>query len=499
MAISLKKRQSQIIDNFLNKKIHINTNPVFSPQAKQRRINAGYKSEEQFIRQYSPDFEVVLNEMHKWIIEKLRSNGLYVVAGSRMFGKTWLAKMLIIRMLCYQLISFPGILSRTLEHAELILFSIETMCKNQNNLLLQHDFELFDKIIKPPKISGLIINDVFLKCYSHKASTRGDQGGTSGIERLDFLFTDDWEDYATSKNPDLNYSKYHSIKAEVYPSMGLKIRRMLWVGNLVRSNCAMNLYFQDDPNSKNNLIFPCFDKNGKSQWEKVISTQMLNEERKRLGEIVFSTEFLQKPIDGNGLYHEDVLHFDEYRHFKDKLVKVIQWHDPSFSQKKEACFRACVTLGVDENGRLYLLAIRCSQISYLDFFAQCYEDYKNFAAETFYYENNGKQWDRSIQHLWDEFEYKNQMTIREDFSEGNKDLRIENHGLEHALNKNLTINASIRHSKDFQEWLLQYLNFPNGKKDALDAFTGACIRIASHNIITKPYRPNKKRVSFYDQ
>lgn len=479
------------------KPFHIIKDPKFTPRARGRRIDAGRNDRFEFIRTYQIDpFEVQFNDMHKWIDVRYDKNGIWICLGSRKFAKTWFVKWAEIHDFCYQRYSYIGIFSEDIRLALKSIYSYEKICKSEKYELLQYDFELYNKIESLKEGNGLIINGTTFSAFSYRSSSRGTQGGGEGFDRLEKGRVDDWEDYANSNNRDVNERKKHSLLAEVYPSMSKDKKSLMILGNYLRHNCANALLKKEIGNKDNSLIYPCYNEKGESNWPGVYTVEELEEERKIVGELVFNTEYLQKPVSGSGMFDEKDLHFEPYRHFKDKLLRVIQFHDPAFSEKSSACYRACVTLGIDSDDHLYILAVRLSRTEYPEFLLQVYEDYVQYQAQCFFYENNGKQWDQKVSVFWNKFPYKNQMAISDYNVEGNKLVRIEGK-LQQFKAKNVTINEHIRYTDDFKQWVYQYLNFPKPHYDGLDAFASAVIKIQSYAAIPK-FHISKPKKSFND-
>ena len=464
------------------------SNPKLSAKATRKRIDTCRNDIFKFVEYYAVGLDhVSFNKMHHWMGERFLKNGIWTVLGGRKLAKTWFLKWCELKIIAHQERNFCGIISEFEFLAELNIQSIVQICKSEAYELLQNDYELCDKINPLKKTDGIKINDVMFMPFSYRAGARGVQGGGTGFDRPDWIAIDDYEKWATSANIDINKSKQHSVKAEIYPAMSPTKRTVFWVGNYLRTNCAIGLQYEENKHKGNCLLFPCLDKKGNSNWKEVYPNSYWQEEKEIVGELVFSTEYMQKPINGSGHFKEEYI---KYMSFKDmpKFKKIICYHDPSFSEKTSACYKAFIVLGMDFDGNFYLLDVIIDRIDYDEFLIKMYESYLDYNASIVFFENNGDQFENKIRPHWNKFQYKDRMSIDFDYAEGNKIERIDGQ-LQIFAARQIFINESLIYKDDFSRWYQQYLSFPAFPLDGLDALAGGIKKIKDFQYETEIYVP----------
>jgi len=110
--------------------------------------------------------------------------------------------------------------------------------------------------------------------------------------------------------------------------------------------------------------------------EKLMNLEAINDMQCELGDIVFTTQFMQKPVSSSGnIIKPDKLVY--YDHLPIKFDVIIQSWDPAAVVSSKADYSACVTLGVF-NQMIYVIDIFRERLSYSQLKAMVVEKYKDY-------------------------------------------------------------------------------------------------------------------------
>lgn len=210
-----------------------------------------------------------------------------------------------------------------------------------------------------------------------------------------------------------------------------------------------------------------------SFWESRFPVPYLEEMRHNIGDYFFSSQYQQEPFVESGWdFKKD--YFQYYEKTPENL-KVFTFVDPAISDKQEADFTAIVTIGIDNNNRIYILDIIHDRMNPTDIINRIFETNIKWHPISIGIEVVAYQKMLAL-------EIRKQMNMRNmifNLVEVNpmweKNARIR------TLLQPRYWNASIIHPKyhtKIKELELELLKFPNWKHDDIIDSLSACIKIS---------------------
>lgn len=221
---------------------------------------------------------------------------------------------------------------------------------------------------------------------------------------------------------------------------------------------------------------PAISDEWESFWDSRFPVPYLEEMRTVIGSYFFESQYQQEPfIDGGWSFKRE--YFIEYGdHPPLDTLKVYTFVDPAISQKQEADYTAIVTIGINENNRIYVLDIFHERVEPSDSINALFEIVKQWKPQRVGVEVVAFQKMLAL-------EIKKQMTIRNTFFNldeinpmGEKNARIKTILEPRYSNANILHPKYHKNTKDLE---LELLKFPNGKHDDLiDSLSGA-VRMAT--------------------
>jgi len=210
-----------------------------------------------------------------------------------------------------------------------------------------------------------------------------------------------------------------------------------------------------------------------SFWESRFPVPYLEEMRHNIWDYFFSSQYQQEPFVESGWdFKRD--YFQYYEKTPENL-KVYTFVDPAISDKQEADFTAIVTIGIDNNNRIYILDIIHDRMNPTDIINRIFETNIKWHPISIGIEVVAYQKMLAL-------EIRKQMNMRNmifNLVEVNpmweKNARIR------TLLQPRYWNASIIHPKyhtKIKELELELLKFPNWKHDDIIDSLSACIKIS---------------------
>jgi predicted phage terminase large subunit-like protein len=220
---------------------------------------------------------------------------------------------------------------------------------------------------------------------------------------------------------------------------------------------------------------PAISDEWESFWDSRFPVPYLEEMRTVIGSYFFESQYQQEPfIDWWWSFKRE--YFMEYdNHPPIDTLKVYTFVDPAISQKQEADYTAIVTIGIDQNNRIYVLDIFHERVEPSDSINALFEIVKQWRPERVGVEVVAFQKMLAL-------EIKKQMTIRNTFFNldeinpmGEKNARIRTILEPRYSNANILHPKYNKNTKDLE---LELLKFPNWKHDdIIDSLSGA-VRMA---------------------
>lgn len=210
-----------------------------------------------------------------------------------------------------------------------------------------------------------------------------------------------------------------------------------------------------------------------SFWESRFPVPYLEEMRHNIWDYFFSSQYQQEPFVESGWdFKRD--YFQYYEKTPENL-KVYTFVDPAISDKQEADFTAIVTIGIDNNNRIYILDIIHDRMNPTDIINRIFETNIKWHPISIGIEVVAYQKMLAL-------EIRKQMNMRNMFFNlievnpmWEKNARIR------TLLQPRYWNASIIHPKyhtKIKELELELLKFPNWKHDDIIDSLSACIKIS---------------------
>lgn len=468
-----------------NKRININTNPVFSYQAKQKRLDLCRFDKLKFIETYSiSNYKVHFNPVHIRMNEVWNKEGIWAFPDFRGCAKTWFARWGMLHGISYgtRQMQNAGIMSEHLKLGDKHLFALNAIMTNQNYELLQYDHDF--NIHRYAASKGILsVNDSMIQAFSYDASARGEAtGGDDGFGRLSWGLVEDLEDFAATRNALLSRRKFEAVKSDFYLAIDdTDVRTVVWLGNYIRERCAIGLYVKEQP--KKCFIFPIWDlETHEPTWpEKGYTKEKIEAIREQVGRMVFQYDMECRPIKGEGMYQDykfdlitpNVLPYNQFGAYD--YDKVIMYMDPA-SDKKQ-CLKSVACIGKTKDGFYHLLGFILTDKENAELLERCYDMILAFNPDAFYVENNGEQWEKWLKGDFEMMSEHKRLAFKLHFirNDANKISRIATQIQKKIITRNFKVLQSITNTVDWELLESEFYEFPSfvDHIDGLDAIAGA--------------------------
>ena len=220
---------------------------------------------------------------------------------------------------------------------------------------------------------------------------------------------------------------------------------------------------------------PAINEEWESFWESRFPVPYLEDMRTVIWDYFFSSQYQQEPfIDWGWSFKKD--YFMEYENPPSlESLKVYTFIDPAISQKQEADFTAIVTIGIDQNNRIYVLDIFHERVEPSDSINALFEIVKKYRPDRVWVEVVAFQKMLAL-------EIRKQMNIRNTFFNldeitpmWEKNSRIKTILEPRYSNINILHPKYNKNTKDLE---LELLKFPNGKHDDIIDALSWVVRMA---------------------
>lgn len=218
---------------------------------------------------------------------------------------------------------------------------------------------------------------------------------------------------------------------------------------------------------------PAISDEWESFWASRFPVHYLEEMRTNIGDYFFSSQYQQEPFVESGWDFKK-----DYFQYYDKTpenLRVYTFIDPAISEKQEADYTAIVTIGIDQNNRIYILDITHDRMNPTDLINRVFETNIKWKPTAIGVEIVAYQKMLAL-------EIRKQMNMRNMFFNlvevtpmWEKNARIR------TLLQPRYWNASIIHPKyhtKIKDLELELLKFPNWKHDDIIDSLSACIKIS---------------------
>lgn len=206
--------------------------------------------------------------------------------------------------------------------------------------------------------------------------------GTSGAvlsKRADIIICDDIldeENTATSNQRQKVKNWFHSVLMPVLEPEG----RLVIVGTRWHFNDLYSEFLKDDSFDVRK-VYRAIKEDGTPLWKERFSLEELEKRKKSAGSVIFSQQYQNEPMSEDTalfprknikFYNPDDINLDE--------LSIFGAIDPAISQKETADYSAFITIGVDEDGKIYVLDVargHYSPTQLIDIVLDKYKFYKH--------------------------------------------------------------------------------------------------------------------------
>lgn len=480
----------ELVKNISNKTKKL-VNYSESDDSKQSRIKKLLDNKEEFCYYYFPHYMMDSNEkitklgwFHKKALDTILPDTLSVLEWAREHAKSVLADVFL-PMFLYANNELKGmvIASATEKKANKLLRDVQA--ELEGNQLWRWDFG--DKVVNGSWIQGEFnTNDgIGFWAFGLGQSPRGIRELQN---RPNLCIVDDADTKERCKNEERVDEAVEWIREDLFGCFGIKSgTRFVIAGNRI-DKCSIIAKIvgdieEGDPinegvnhikvyaleNSRTHKM----DLSGVPAWKERYTIEdlekrwkILNSERSKL------REYFHQHVEEDSIFKRDWIIWEKVPHYK-KLVAIETYCDPSFKNNKNSDFKAIITIGKDNEGKIYILDAWVRQdtvMSMVEEFYRLNDHFENFSI--YRMEANFLQ-DLLLDEFDDMAKQKGyHINIRgDDRGKPDKYSRIENMSPLFERKK-IVFNEAKRKDPDMQRLVSQLLKFPVGKDDAPDALEG---------------------------
>lgn len=295
-------------------------------------------------------------EFHAELYRILLSEKYAAVAAPRQHAKSTVVSVIFpLYCICYKLRRFIIIISDTEKQAALQLSAIKAELEGNDDLIAD-----FGNLVGDKKWD---VNDIRTTTQI-SVSARGAGGSLRGLRyrqwRPDLVICDDLENEEDVENPETREKLVKWFKGTVM-NLG-KHCQILVVGTILHYNSFLSDLLDEKKFktfTKRRYMAVDLEWNPASVlWPAKWDLQSLRDKENDVGSVFFNQEYRNLPItDETQIFRQEWIdkHAFPWDEIREKLFVKITYHDPAISQKRKADYFATVTVGVADDGRIYVL------------------------------------------------------------------------------------------------------------------------------------------------
>ena len=209
--------------------------------------------------------------------------------------------------------------------------------------------------------------------------------------RPDRVIIDDLENDKNVRNPKLVKETVTWILTTVMGSLERNFSMMM-IGTILAKNSVLSWFINAKDEGGEPLylsrIYRAIREDGTPLWPEKWPLDRLDKKKRQIGTMNFNQEFLNDPKDEDGMFREGWIRYYYPEEIAGRRLRIYTYIDPSMENGAASDYKAIVTLGMDDDGVVYVLDAfirRCS----IDAMARAgYSRYEEFSPVGFGMEEN---------------------------------------------------------------------------------------------------------------
>lgn len=348
--------------------------PDTSEKARRDRRQKAESDPFWFFKTYLPHYFMVDSPLfHHDLIELLETKGNVVgIAAPRGFAKSTVCTFgNVIWKAAFKKRHFICICSAT--HDAAADFTSFIKLDIENNERLKCDYP---EIRQNQAEDDFVWNDVRIRGFGRRESMRGVRHRQY---RPDEFVCDDLEDDEMVKNPRRVNDVYNWLMTVVIPAMDPDKWCLFVIGTLLSKKSVLaRILKENEDKGFITRIYRAFLENGESLWPERHSKESLLQKKKAMGSLAFNKEFMNDPKDEEGMFREEWIRYYHPSEIADKPLRKYGAVDPSVGSGQSSDFKALGTIGVDDNGIIYVLDAFIRKTTLDTLIGTTYDRYRQF-------------------------------------------------------------------------------------------------------------------------
>ncbi|HEY3276391.1 MAG TPA: phage terminase large subunit [Syntrophorhabdaceae bacterium] len=364
-----------------------------SPQAKEERIRRSRVEDGYFAKTYLPHyFSMPSPEFHKEIYDftKVEDEPVFIAAPREHAKSTIVSFATPVEDICLERKHFIIIISDTEDLAA--DFNVFIQLELEENERIRADFGNL-------KGTHWASSD-FTTRNGIRVKARGRGQRIRGIRnreyRPDRVIIDDLENDKNVRNPKIIKETVSWLRTTVMGSLAENFS-MLMIGTVLAKNSVLTWFVNARDDAGKPLyvskIYRAIQGDPltvtpRPLWPEKWSLERLEKKRRQIGSINFNQEFMNDPRDEEGMFREEWLRHYYPEEITGRRLRVYTYIDPSMENGASSDYKAIITLGMDDDGTIYILDAFIRKCS-VDTMARVgYSRYEEFAPVGFGMEQN---------------------------------------------------------------------------------------------------------------
>lgn len=359
-----------------------------SPEARAERIRLSRIEDGYFAKTYLPHyFNRPSPEFHKEIYEfaKVEDEPVFLAAPREHAKSTICTFDIPIEDICLERKHFIIILSDTEDLAS--DFAVFIMLEFEENERIKADFgDLKGRQWKSEDFTTR--NGIRVKARGYGQRIRGLRNRQY---RPDRVLIDDLENDKNVRNPKLVKERVNWILTSVMGSLEENYSMMM-IGTILAKNSVLTWFINAKDEEGEPLylskVYRAIQEDGTPLWPEKWPIERLEKKKRQIGTLNFNQEFMNDPRDDQGMFREDWIRYYSPEEIIGKPLRIYTAIDPSMENGASNDYKAIITIGMDDDGIIYVLDAfirRCS----IDTMARVgYSRYEEFRPLGFGMEEN---------------------------------------------------------------------------------------------------------------
>lgn len=212
---------------------------------------------------------------------------------------------------------------------------------------------------------------------------QGVKGIRHGVWRPDRFTATDMETPVSAKNPKQVQKVISWLTGEVRGSFGIERGYHIFIeGQIIERKCALGRLL-DMKDEEGNPRYPgskwsAIGTDGCSYWPEAYPVEYLLTIKKDMGTVEFNRWYQNDPVDEEGLFRQEWIRYYHPTEIQDKPLRIFGFIDLSTEAGATHDYKAFITIGIDENGTVYVLDAYIRRCSINTFAKVVYRRYQEF-------------------------------------------------------------------------------------------------------------------------